>query len=715
MLPRTARLPFPVAPTAVALLLAIACSDQPLPTGPTAPGRPGFDIADASRNYKPGFYWLPPMVQQPAYSGIFDAALSPTVEICELVADVCGPVLATYSTTTGSGGELVRLDVDEQHFHVNWHTNEFDLSATKLYRVSVRAGIYETLLGYADVQPVSNGSGLKKVDTDEYIGLVDGRTLPIKFRIETGIVGNVEVQPLEAEVEPGDTQQFSAILHDLHGNVMSADVTWASSDGAVATVDQTGLATAITEGEATITATSERMSGSATLTVDRIVASVEVQPLEAEVEPGATQQFVAILRDRHGNVMTADVTWASSDAAVATVNQTGLATAIDDGEATITATSEGVSGSATLTVEGGVVVVSAGRGHACALNPDGRAFCWGINDQGQLGIGVLGNRISPVAVSGGLTFAAIASGDFHTCGITLLGQAYCWGNNQSGELGDASLVRRLTPVAVSGGLSFVSISTGARNSCALTAGNQAYCWGEGGFGALGNGSSTRATTPQLVSGGHAFASISSGQQFTCGVTTAGVGYCWGLGTLGRLGNGSTSNRFTPVAVAGGLTFTSIRAGDIHACGVTTSGQGYCWGFGQNGRLGNGTTTNSSTPQPVSGGLVFAEISAGGVHTCGVTTTGQGYCWGGNADGSLGTGSGSSRSTPGAVIGGLTWASISASGLIGVFGSESSTPFAFTCGVSVAGQTYCWGSGFHGQLGNGSTLNRGSPTPVAAFP
>jgi alpha-tubulin suppressor-like RCC1 family protein len=713
MIPRAFSHLSPIVRIIVSVLLVAACSEQPLPTG-LSPSSPRLDIADASSSYKSGFYWLPPVVKQPSYSETFDAALSPIVEICELTDGACGSPIAAYTTSEGTGGELVRLDVDEQHYHVNWHTNEFNLSTTKLYRVSVRAGIHETLLGYADVQPVSNGSGLKKVDTDEYIGLVDGRTLPIKFRIETKIVGNVRVEPIDAEAEPGATQQFVAILSDLHGNSMSAAVTWASSDEAVATVDRTGLATAIADGEAMITATSERISGSATLTVDRIVGSVEVQPLEAEAEPGATQQFIAVVRDRQGNVMSADVTWASSDEAVATVNQTGLATAVDDGFATITATSEGISGTAMLSVEeAGLVVLDAGRGHSCAVALGGRAFCWGRNEQGQLGDGTLSDRRRPVAVLGGLTFASIASGDFHTCGITTVGQAYCWGLNQSGALGDGSQTRRLTPVAVSGGREFVSISAGLQNTCGITTDNTAYCWGQGFFGANGNGLQATALTPVAVSGGHAFASISAGSQYACGVTVAGQGYCWGNGGSGNLGNGTSSNRLAPVPVAGQRTFAQISTGNAHACGVTTSGEGYCWGAGQFGRLGNGSTANSTTPQPVSGAIVFSHISAGGLHTCGVGVNGTGYCWGGNVEGNLGTASGPST-VPRPVVGGLTWASISASGQIGP-SFDSSSIFAFSCGVTVDNLIYCWGSGFFGSLGNGSTGSRSSPTPIAAFP
>ena len=203
----------------VPLLVALfACSDREISTAPLA-GSPRLVIADAARDYKRGFYWLPPMVKQPTVTGTFDATLSPTVEICELVEGACGSMLATYAATT-----------DDAKYHVNWHTDEFALSYTSTYRVSVRAGIDNTLLGYMDVQPAANGSGLKNVDTNEFLGLVDGRTLPIKFRVETGIVGHVTIQPPEATIDQGTTQQLVAIVTDLHGEPLAADVVWSSSD-----------------------------------------------------------------------------------------------------------------------------------------------------------------------------------------------------------------------------------------------------------------------------------------------------------------------------------------------------------------------------------------------------------------------------------------------------------------------------------------------------
>lgn len=249
-----------------ALLFAVAACAGDV-TAPAAPGDagPAQIISDAAHaGTVPGFYFLPPMVPNPSFSGAFDGGLQPRVEICELAGATCGPVIAQYTPTSGTGGQVVTVGTSS--YQVNWHTNQFNLDPAKTHRISVYVGTFR--LGFADVDVVNSGNELKNVDTQEYIALKDGRTLPIKFRIETGIVGQVIVSPDSAEIPVGGTQQFTATVLDLHGNpVASPTVTWSSSNPGVATVNGTGLATGVSVGQVTITATSQGASGSATLVV----------------------------------------------------------------------------------------------------------------------------------------------------------------------------------------------------------------------------------------------------------------------------------------------------------------------------------------------------------------------------------------------------------------------------------------------------------------
>lgn len=241
-----------------ALLLAVAACSGDV-TAPADPGQagPSETISDAAHaGAVPGFYFLPPMVPAPSYSGTFDGGLQPTVEICELSGSTCVTTLATYPAA---------VNVASQLYQVNWHTNQFNLDPAKHYRISVYVGTFR--LGYADVDVVSTGKELKNVDTQQYIPLQDDRTLPIKFRIETGIAAQVIVTPDSAAIPVGGTQQFTATVLDLHGNPLAASVTWSSSAPAVATVDGTGLATGVSVGSTTITATAQAASGSATLVV----------------------------------------------------------------------------------------------------------------------------------------------------------------------------------------------------------------------------------------------------------------------------------------------------------------------------------------------------------------------------------------------------------------------------------------------------------------
>src|SRR5256885_2243689 len=137
------------------------------------------------------FFFLPPLVDVSQFSGTFDSSLSPVVTVCQLSGIGCGPTFAQCSMTAGTGSEVVRLDVAGSQYAVNWHTDQCPngpctLPTTSAYRIRVTVGVAE--LGYADVVLVANGAQAKNVDTNQYIALVDGRTLPIKFRIERGAV-----------------------------------------------------------------------------------------------------------------------------------------------------------------------------------------------------------------------------------------------------------------------------------------------------------------------------------------------------------------------------------------------------------------------------------------------------------------------------------------------------------------------------------------------
>lgn len=169
-------------------------------------------------------------------------------------------------------------------------------------------------------------------------------------------VAAVTVNPSSASIVTGTTQQLTATTTDSSNNVLTGrTITWSSSDPAVATVDANGLVTAVATGTATITATSEGKSGTAAISVTPLpapVATVTVAPPSASVVSGGTQQLTATTSDSAGNVLSGrSISWSSDASAIATVNaRTGLVSAVTPGIATITATSEGQSGTSTITV-----------------------------------------------------------------------------------------------------------------------------------------------------------------------------------------------------------------------------------------------------------------------------------------------------------------------------------------------------------------------------
>ncbi|MBI2891813.1 MAG: hypothetical protein HYY13_13650 [Nitrospirae bacterium] len=353
--------------------------------------------------------------------------------------------------------------------------------------------------------------------------------------------------------------------------------------------------------------------------------------------------------------------------------------------------------------------ISAGDGHACAVATDGQARCWGLNANGQLGIGSTTNSTTPVKITSIGNVVSVSSGGSHACALVAGGTVKCWGKNANGQLGDNSTTERTSPVAVcdagscATSLSKVAaIAAGGSHTCALIYDGTIKCWGLNTSGQLGDGTNNQSLTPVAVSGITTAVAVSTGDNHTCAVLADGTPRCWGYNASGQLGNGDNVNQNTPVTLSGNPAgVRSIAAGGDHACFVGAGGTAQCWGLNTDGQLGDGTNTTRNTPAAVAGSWNL-WLTAGKNHTCALNVSGTATCWGDNANGQIGDGSTADWNIPKGVFGLASIVSLAGGG-------------DFTCASLSDGAAKCWGGNTYGQVGDGTTAQRSMATAVINLP
>jgi len=388
--------------------------------------------------------------------------------------------------------------------------------------------------------------------------------------------------------------------------------------------------------------------------------------------------------------------------------------------------------------------ISSGGQESCGII-SGQTWCWGLNTDGQLGNGTTTDSNVPVQVSrltGGLagkTDKMVAVGNWAACIVTTDNLIYCMGHNYVGQLGDGTATDRHVPTAVDmstglAGKTITDIAAGPDQTCVVASGD-VYCWGGDEHGQLGINSTSTSLKPVLVQVIGASRSLPVTElsstiymPYTCAIANGAV-YCWGDNTRGQLGDGTTTDKYVPTSVIttsgiGSRQAISIATGANYpatyptysstangmetgqSCAAMTDGTAFCWGANQYGQMGQGTTSLTPQTQPIQLGGALAgkkviQVSTAMSTPCAMTDEVKIYCWGLNVFGSVGDGTTTDRYTPTPVV-------VQDPGLLG------KTPIVLTSGGNrnctiASNKAYCWGLNSDGQLGDGTYTNRSVPT------
>lgn len=398
------------------------------------------------------------------------------------------------------------------------------------------------------------------------------------------------------------------------------------------------------------------------------VGSIELRGPTEITGPGVVRLYVDV-RGSGGDVVEDDIevsvaTTGPFTATMESANQPWFrvvrVTASAPGSGTVRVAARNKSATVELrAVDVKFKTVATTDGFGCGIATDDRAWCWGGNLMGQLGVETTGKCYGSACQYGG--------NDGNTTPLAVAGD------------------RKFSKVAVSGNYCQLGPASGTcGGTCAIAADGKLSCWG-----------SLRMLPVVVIGPTTTFMSVNvvpAGSTETpgdaCGLLSDGKPWCF--------------RRSLP---AGSWTFSAFRVGRFHSCGIVISGDVYCWGSNAHGALGLGymDAVAHATPERVEIPAQLTSLALSEHSTCALATTGTIYCWG---QGYSAAGAAAPAACPGnpyvlcdptprALTSGTAYTSLAR--------SEASP---LVCGLTAAGEVDCW------TTLNGSPIRVPVPEPMA---
>jgi len=332
-------------------------------------------------------------------------------------------------------------------------------------------------------------------------------------------------------------------------------------------------------------------------------------------------------------------------------------------------------------------------------------WSWGGNGYGRLGLGDTTNRSSPVQVGSLGTWATVSAGRFGgTIAVKTDGTLWTWGLNGNGQLGLGNTTNYSSPMQIGALTAWSTVSEGAYNALAVKTNGTLWSWGSNYTGSLGlNDGITYRSSPTQVGALTTWLRVSASYDRHCGaIKTDGTLWTWGQNSYGRLGVGDTTNKSAPTQVGVLTNWSNVSVGYMHTLAIKTNGTIWAWGRNSYGDLGLGNTSSYSSPKQIGALTDWSSISANRNGGAAIKTNGTMWGWGMNQYGQLGDGTTANRSSPVQVGALTTWSSVSVGSLY------------VGAAIKTDGTLWAWGYNTVGQLGQGDTTNRSSPVQVGAL-